>query len=510
MAQQQTADAAFTGLMNLASDLVGAKAIACSDDFFASMDCLVNHEPAVFIADRYTDRGKWMDGWESRRKRCPGHDWCIVKLGVVGELSGVDIDTAFFLGNHPPYASIEACLADENASPETLSQCEWVEILGSSALKLGSHNYFALQNQHLGPFSHVKLRIYPDGGVARLRVYGTPKAHQWAGEGDLASALNGAKALACSDSFFGVMHHLLLPTRAKNMGEGWESRRRRGPGNDWVIVELGQAGMINRLEIDTHHFKGNYPDRCMVEGICWPNAPVTALMQSNLWQVVLKSSKLHADFAHQFDQLALKGPFTHLRLSIYPCGGVSRLRVWGEVVDLSTKVDPIIEKFNQIPVESLKEKLLHCCHSEKWVKHMLNARPMLSRDELLGKAEDLWWKLDPWDWEEAFKGHPQIGANADQIRAKFASTASWASQEQAGMKDAQEEIIQALFEANQAYLAKYGFIFIICATGKSASEMLEQLNDRMNHNSLDFERAVAAGEQNKITQIRLNKLLAEL
>jgi allantoicase len=509
MAQQQTADAAFTGLMNLASDLVGAKAIACSDDFFASMDCMVSHLPAIFEADRYTDRGKWMDGWESRRKRSPGHDWCIVKLGVVGELLGVDIDTAFFLGNHPPYASIEACLAPENATPEELSHHEWTEILGSSALKLGSHNYFALKNQEKGPFSHVKLRIYPDGGVARLRVYGQPKVEKWEGEGDLLSALKGGKALACSDSFFGVMHHLLLPQVAKNMGEGWESRRRRGPGNDWVIVELGQPGEINRLTIDTKHFKGNYPDRCMVEGICWPNAPITSLMSSDQWEAVLPESRLRADFAHEFDQLKKQGPFTHLRLSIYPCGGVSRLRAWGKTIELKAEhcEHPLVKAINQMDQDTLKQKLLYCCHSQKWVSQMLKARPFVSYAELMGKAQELWWKLDPQDWEEAFTGHPQIGQSLESIRQKYAQTSDWATQEQAGMNGASEEIYQALAQKNQEYFAKYGFIFIICATGKTAVDMLNAIDQRMAFNDLNFERAVAAGEQNKITQLRLNKLI---
>ncbi len=510
MAQQQTADAAFTGLMNLASDLVGAKAIACSDDFFASMDCLVNHLPAVFEVDRYTDRGKWMDGWESRRKRSPGHDWCIVKLGVVGELLGVDIDTAFFLGNHPPYASMEACLSREDATEAELSECEWVEVLSSSALKLGAHNYFALKNQEKGPFSHVKLRIYPDGGVARLRVYGQPKVEQWEGEGDLLSALHGGKALACSDSFFGVMHHLLLPQVAKNMGEGWESRRRRGPGNDWVIVELGQPGEINRLTVDTHHFKGNYPDRCMVEGICWPNAPITSLMQSDQWEVVLEESRLKADFAHEFDRLKKNGPFTHLRLSIYPCGGVSRFRAWGKTISLKPQdcTSPLVQAINQMDEAKLKEQLAHCCHSQKWVSKMINARPFVSHAELMGKADEIWWKLDPKDWEEAFRGHPQIGQNIEEIRQKYAQTSQWASQEQAGMQEASEEIYQQLAQKNQEYLAKYGFIFIICATGKSAQEMLLAMLNRMEFNDLNFERAVAAGEQNKITKLRLNKLLS--
>lgn len=330
----------FTNLIDLASAALGGRALACTDDFFAAMHNLVKPEPAVFDPDAYTERGKLMDGWESRRKRVPGFDTCVLGLGARGVVRAVDIDTSFFLGNHPPYASLEAAnLPGDHA----IEQAEWVEILPESPLRPGSQNLFTVRDPN--PFTHVRLSMFPDGGVARLRVYGevdprweaptldeATRPHVVHGERDLASILSGGKALACSDAFFGPMDNLLMPGRAVNMGGGWETRRKRALGHDWIVVRLGDAGSISVVEVDTNHFKGNYPDRCALRGIYAPGARITDLVApATEWTTIFGETKLEAHTRHFVgaSQLAEAGPFTHVRLDIFPDGGVSRLRVWG-------------------------------------------------------------------------------------------------------------------------------------------------------------------------------------
>lgn len=323
----------FTKLINLAADKLGAKTIVCSDDFFAPKENLVMPGRGVFIEDKFTDRGKWMDGWESRRKRSPGHDWCIIKLGAPGVIRGLDIDTNHFLGNHPPHASVEACCYDEPKTNFLQSDnTKWTEILRKSPLEPGSQNFFEVKNdQH---WTHIRLNIYPDGGVARFKVYG--EVHKnWDNikEGeliDMANALNGGRAVLCNDMFFSHMDNLIMPGRAENMGDGWETKRNRNPDNvDWVIIKLARPGNIKIIIVDTHHFKGNNPDSCSLEGC---NVPEDSALSDDKtqWTEILQKTKLEPDNEHYFEKDILKkGPFTHVRLNIFPDGGVSRLRLFG-------------------------------------------------------------------------------------------------------------------------------------------------------------------------------------
>ncbi|MFN2476653.1 MAG: allantoicase [Chthoniobacterales bacterium] len=323
------------GLVDLASARLGGKALIANDEFFAEKENLLKPGRGVFIPDKYTDRGKWMDGWESRRRRTPGHDWCVVQLGLRGIIKQVDIDTDHFLGNHPPFASLEA-LDLTSDIPRDLSAVEalaWSQILERSPLNPGSQNPFDVQIQQ--PWTHVKLNIIPDGGVARFRVYGIV-VPDWsklkAGEViDLAAVENGGVPLACSDMFFSSMNNLIMPGRAENMGDGWETKRRRGPGYDWLVLKLGRPGAMRKIEVDTNHFKGNYPDTCSIEGCVAPDASVEQLTGSaTTWRELLPKTKLQADTRHFFErELRSVGKCTHVRLNIYPDGGVSRLRVWG-------------------------------------------------------------------------------------------------------------------------------------------------------------------------------------
>ena len=316
----------FHEWIQLEQPRLGTRVTYASDEFFAAKERLIDARKPVFVPDKYDDRGKWMDGWESRRKRGPGHDYCIIRLGRPGVVHGVDIDTSFFTGNYPPQASIDACVSDED-----IPDGDWTEILPTSDLDGDAHHPLGIDSDEV--WTHLRLNIYPDGGVARLRVYGEirPDFADVDGRIDLVALENGGRALSCSDEHYGSMHNLVVAGRGVNMGDGWETARRRGPGNDWVILALGHAGRIESVEIDTAHFKGNYPDRVSLEAAAFTDHK-DAKNDSDDWQTMLAESKLEMDKLHTFEEeLADVGVVTHVRMSIYPDGGISRLRLFGSL-----------------------------------------------------------------------------------------------------------------------------------------------------------------------------------
>jgi allantoicase len=322
---------AFTQLTDLAAERLGGKVLYATDDFFAEKENLIAPTRGIFITDKYTDRGKWMDGWESRRKRTPGHDWAVIKLATSGKIAGFDIDTNFFLGNHPPHASIEAVNLSNSEEIKDWDAVAWKEILPKSHLDAGSQNFYDSENDEI--FTHLRLHIYPDGGVARFRVYGEVfknwDAVSTVEEIDLAAAINGGQAIACNDMFFSAMGNLIMPGRGVNMGDGWETKRNRTPNNsDWVILKLAHTGIPERIVVDTCHFKGNYPDSCSIES-CVSESDDLAGAD---WQILLPQQKLSADHEHEFTSEINKQAATHIRLSIFPDGGVSRLRIFGKII----------------------------------------------------------------------------------------------------------------------------------------------------------------------------------
>lgn len=331
----------FTQLINVADDRLGAKALFASDEFFAAKERILNAEPAVFIVGKYDDNGKWMDGWETRRKRQLGNDYLIIKLAKPAKIKGFDIDTSNFTGNYPPACQIEGIQLDNDADTQTAefwNTQHWQHLTNMVSLQGNLHHYVASQNTD-SVITHIRLSIYPDGGVARLRVYGEivldnmsinhPNSNA---EIDLVSALNGGQAIAWNDAHFGQASNLLLPNKAPNMGEGWETRRRREPGNDWCILQLGRAGIINKIEIDTAFFKGNFPDKVSIQAVYAPELPKQALItQSMFWDTLLAPQPLTADSVHEFTEILLKQPITHVRVNIFPDGGISRVKLFGTI-----------------------------------------------------------------------------------------------------------------------------------------------------------------------------------
>lgn len=316
--------------VNVADARLGAVALDCSDDFFADRQRMLNPEPAVFVPGKYDANGKWMDGWESRRKRGPGHDWCVVRLARPARLLGVDLDTSHFTGNFPPAASLEACCLDAG-DPD--ASTAWGPLLPAQNLGGNRHHYVALDGGRV--VSHVRVNLFPDGGLARLRLYGLPAfdaaATDAEGLVDLVAAVQGGTVVAANNEHFGRAANLLLPGRGVTMGDGWETRRRREPGHDWCILALARPGTIAAIEVDTCHFKGNYPDRCSLQAAhVAGGTPESLVTQSMFWPLLLPEQKLQMDHQHHFRaEILPHGAITHVRFNIHPDGGVSRLRLRG-------------------------------------------------------------------------------------------------------------------------------------------------------------------------------------
>jgi len=503
----------FTQFVDLASERIGGRVVEANDEFFAPKENLLKHAQPIFIEGKYTDKGKWMDGWETRRRRTPGCDWCIVRLGLPGILRGAVVDTSFFTGNYPARFSLEGCDLGGSAPYKDekkklgAAATHWGEILPQTALKGHSQNSAAVA--HAGRFTHVRFKIYPDGGVARLRLYGEvmPSARGLAKrELDLAAVENGGRVISTSDQFYSEPLNMLMPGRSKIMSDGWETRRRRGPGHDWAIVKLAVAGTIHRVEVDTAHFKGNFPESCSIE-VCEAEgaaAEISRLGEAS-WRQLLSRVPLKANRSHTFRrQLHGVGAATHVRLNIYPDGGIARLRVFGRAAQAAEGLTGIA-RLNQLSRKQATGALLDCCGSKKWVELVLAHRPFADDSALLDFAEEAFGTLGRKDWLTIFRSHPPIGAA--KAKAKQTATArEWSAREQSLAQKASPETLAVLGAANEAYEATFGYVFLICATGKSSEQIWKSLQERLGHDA-ETEMRIAGEEQRKITRLRLEKLL---
>ncbi|HEV7515273.1 MAG TPA: allantoicase [Thermoanaerobaculia bacterium] len=330
--------------LDLASERLGGAVLAANDEFFAPKENLLKAGRPVFREGEYTERGKWMDGWETRRRREPGHDWCLVRLGLPGVPWGVVVDTTHFLGNYPESCSLEAAALPGHPTVAELTSegTRWSELLPLSPLVGNAENRFPLSRElpeGEGRCTHLRFHIHPDGGVARLRVHGEvvpdrerlARAARAGWEVDLAAAELGGRVIAASDMFFGSRHHLILPGPPLGMHDGWETRRRRGPGHDWVLLQLGACGTVHRVEVDTSHFKGNAPGSCSLEVADAAGLATADLAEkSGIWREILPQTLLQPHTRHLFEaELLPAGLATHARFRIFPDGGVGRLRLLG-------------------------------------------------------------------------------------------------------------------------------------------------------------------------------------
>jgi allantoicase len=517
---------ALTHLVDLAAERLGGSVLHATDDFFASKDNLLKPQEAIFIDGKYTDRGKWMDGWESRRKRDyayttkgphPDFDSAIIRLGLPGIVRALVVDTAFFTGNYPSACAIEGASIQGHPALSTLlsDETRWTEILPRSTLKGGSKNYFEVASKQR--FTHLRFHIFPDGGVARLRVHGDvmPDA-RWMGSRarpqlvDLAAAEHGALVVSCNDMFFGSRHNLIMPGRGVNMGDGWETKRSRRPGPDWVVLRLATAGTIERAIVDTLHFKGNAPDFASLEvAQVAAGAPDPNGAKDDGWVPLLAKTSLQPHTMHVFEEeLAASAgasvAATHVRMRIWPDGGVSRLRLFGIVSD-EGREDAGMRYLRAMPDPELDAALLACCGSTAWVRAMREKRAFESLATLTACAAEVWNGLSHEHWDEAFRAHPRIGEKK-AAGGQSAVAKSWSAKEQASVDTASQATKGELQKTNAAYEEKFGRIYIVCATGKTVEEMLAIARERMG-NAPDVELRRAAEEQRKITDLRLEKLV---
>ena len=322
----------LNGLIDLAQSRLGSKIVYKTDEFFAPAKRIINSWPPVFKEGVFDKHGKWMDGWETRRKRSKGHDYLILKLGKPGKIYKVDIDTSYFSGNHPTKVSMQACFSKKNIPNKN---SKWTTILKKKSTKANSHHFFNIKNKSI--FSHIKLNIFPDGGVARLRVYGTIENKKKFGKKilNLTSLLNGATPIVCNNEHFGRAENILAPGIGKNMGDGWETRRSRGKNFDWLIIKCATAGRVSKIQIDTHHFKGNYPDKCSLQA-AYINSKISnksIVNSSKKWKLLLNKVKLNAHKKHNFQNKLMKNKkVNYVRINIFPDGGISRIRMFGKAV----------------------------------------------------------------------------------------------------------------------------------------------------------------------------------
>lgn len=479
---------AWLALPDLASRDYGGTVVAVSDEFFAAANRLLLPEEPVARPGVFDDRGQWMDGWESRRRRGPGtEDWAVVKLGIPGVVHGIVVDTAHFRGNHPETAALDGANVAGNPSPEEVLAADWFSLLPASPLGPSATFPFALE---VGArVTHLRLRMAPDGGIARLRVHGAavPDPRELDEPGlELTDPLLGAEVTACSDMHFGRRAHLIAPGLPRSMGEGWETRRRREPGAEWAVVRLAAEAQVRRVEVDTRHFRGNAPASCDVE----------SSLDGLQWQPLLAGVRLQPDQQHRL-AVPGAGAARWLRLTIHPDGGVARLRAFGAVTPAG-RAEAALRWLACLTPPEARRELLACCGSTAWAAAMAAARPYPDLDALLARADEVWQRLGPDDWREALAAHPRIGDRP--------APGTQEQREQSAVEQADSDVLSQIAAGNAAYEERFGMTYVVRATGRTAPEMLALLRERLAHDP-DTELGVAAAQQAEITALRLTRLV---
>ncbi len=487
----------FLHLPDLASRYLGGGVVHANDQWFAERENLVRTEAPVFHPHTFGNRGQVYDGWETRRRRESGHDEAIVRLGAAGIVRGVVVDTAFFTGNYPPEVSVEGCGMEGYPSPEEVAAAEWITLVPRSTVKGDFANAFPVDSERR--FTHVRLRIYPDGGVARLRVHGevVPDPRLLPAPFDLAALSNGGLVVSCSNMFYSSPNNLIMPGNAHVMGEGWETARRRDDGNDWVVVKLACQGVLRTAEIDTTHFTGNAPGWVQLSGL---RAPAAGAVGPGDWIELLPRTRLQPDTLHRF-LIASDEPVHQVRMDVFPDGGMARLRLIGAPSRADAR-GLTMQWFNALPHAQAEPLLMACCQSRGWASTLLHGRPYDDEHALVDAAVAGVRALSDAGLEAALSAHPRIGERP----AGTGADAQWSSAEQAGVGAAPDTVRAELAEANLAYEARFGRVYLVCATGRSAEEMLDLCRQRLG-NDPETEAHVVRQELAEITRLRLGKLL---
>jgi allantoicase len=352
----------FTGLPDLASRRVGGSVLWANDELFAERENLIRPQEPVFQAATFGHKGQVYDGWETRRRREPGVDQAVVRLGLPGVVRGIVVDTAYFTGNYPPFCWVEGASVDGYPSPGELADADWQSLVPRSPLLGNTKNPFDVDDPHR--YTHVRLTIDPDGGVARLRVHGTPVAdprYLDLASLDLAALEHGATIDGCSNMFYSSPTNLISPGFAQVMGEGWETARRRDDDNDWISVQLAAEGVVRMAELDTSHFKGNAPG--------W--ASLTGRVGDD-WVELMPRTRLQPDTRHRF---RVHGPaVTHVRMDVYPDGGMARLRLHGALTEAG-QTDLVCRWLNTLPARDAASALVEAGLPEHQAAELVAQRP---------------------------------------------------------------------------------------------------------------------------------------
>ena len=384
MSSVTTPGAPFTELVNLASRLLGAGVVATNEDTFADAENLLVAKPAEFRAHTFGHKGQIMDGWESRRRRGVSaeqphptdedHDWAVVRLGVGGVIRGVIVDTAHFTGNYPETASVQGASIAGHPSVEELDGADWADLVPRTALRGDTAHEFEVTDGTR--YTHVRLNIWPDGGVARLRVHGEVLTDPRELDGltfDLAAQEYGGVAEAASDRYFSSPHNLNAPGRASVMGEGWETRRRRDKANDWVQIALAGGGEVLAAEVDTTHFVANAPGWADLVGFDASNGAAPAA-DADGWFEILPRTRLQPDTRHRF-RLDVGRPVTHVRINVYPDGGLARLRLTGRLTEAG-RAALALRWFNALPDAEAEAALVESGLKAEEATALAAARPL--------------------------------------------------------------------------------------------------------------------------------------
>ncbi|MFD7988228.1 allantoicase [Kitasatospora indigofera] len=384
MSSVTTPSAPFTELVNLASRLLGAGVVATNEDTFADAENLLVAKPAEFRAHTFGHKGQIMDGWESKRRRGVSaeqphptdedHDWAVVRLGVGGVIRGVIVDTAHFTGNYPETASVQAASIPGHPSVEELDDAEWTDLVPRTALRGDTAHEFEVTDGTR--YTHVRLNIWPDGGVARLRVHGEVLTDPRELDGltfDLAAQEYGGVAEAASDRYFSSPHNLNAPGRASVMGEGWETRRRRDKANDWVQIALAGGGEVLAAEVDTTHFVANAPGWADLVGYD-ASAGGDPSTDADGWFPILPRTRLQPDTRHRL-RLDAGCPVTHVRINVYPDGGLARLRLTGRLTGAG-RAALALRWFNALPAGEARTALVEAGLEAEEATALTAARPL--------------------------------------------------------------------------------------------------------------------------------------
>jgi allantoicase len=323
--QPNRAHSHFLSLPDLAARSAGGAVLWANDDLFAEKENLIKPGAAEFRPATFGHKGQVYDGWETRRRRGTtgdSSDSAIVRLGVPGIVRGVVVDTAWFTGNYPPQISVEAAFVPGHPPVEELvDKIDWTTIVPRSNVNGDTRNPFKVDSAKR--WSHVRLSMYPDGGIARFRVHGEGLLNPDFAANmtlDLAALENGGRITACSNMFYSSPNNLLLPGVARTMGEGWETSRRRDSGNDWVQVHLASRGILNTVELDTSYFVGNAPGSARLSGRDGDGE----------WFEILPLTDLQPDTRHRF-LIGDDRPITEARVDIHPDGGMARVKLYGSL-----------------------------------------------------------------------------------------------------------------------------------------------------------------------------------